>query len=210
MAAGLPFTPQEFFDVFAVYNRALWPAVIAWWLASIGFVIAAWRNPARHRRPLTYVLAALWAWNALAYHAWLFTNINPAAWLFAALFAAEAGLLARTAARGGVPAFSAEGRTRWVGALLTVYAFAYPIVTIASGHQYPATPTFGVPCPTVILTLGLFLTARDVAMRLEIVPIAWAFIGGSAALLLNVPADYALLGAGVLLTGVVIGRRARR
>ena len=154
MAAGLPFTPQQFFDLFAVFNRALWPAVIAWWLASLGLVIAAWQHPARYDRPLTYLLAGLWAWNALAYHAWLFTSINPAAWLFATLFAAEAGLLARTAAREGLSAFSAEGRTRSVGALLTVYAFAYPLVTIASGHQYPATPTFGVPCPTVILTIG--------------------------------------------------------
>jgi hypothetical protein len=205
-AAGLPFTPQQFFELFAVFNRALWPAAVVWWLASLGLVIAAWRNQARYDRPLTYLLAALWAWNALVYHAWLFTSINPAAWLFAALFAAEAGLLARTAARGGVPAFSAEGTRRWAGALLTVYAFAYPLVTIASGHRYPATPTFAVPCPTVILTLGLFLTARDVPLRLEIVPVAWAFIGGSAALLLDVPADYALLGAGVLLTAVIIVR----
>jgi hypothetical protein len=209
MAAGLPFTPQEFFDVFAVYNRALWPAVVGIWAACLCAVVAAWRNPNRYRQLLTQVLAALWAWNALVYHAWFFTTINPAAWLFAALFAAEAGVLARTAARGGVPAFSVEGPTRWFGALLTVYAFAYPLVTIASGHQYPATPTFGVPCPTTILTLGLFLTARGVPMRLEIIPVAWAFIGGSAALLLNVPADYILLGAGVLLTGVVIGRRVR-
>ena len=206
MAEGLPFTPQQFFELFAVFNRALWPAAVAWWLASFGLVIAAWLNPSRYTRPLTYVLAALWAWNALVYHAWLFTSINSAAWLFAVLFAVEAGLLAWAAARGGLRAFSAGGWTGWAGSLLTIYAFAYPGVAIGSGHGYPASPTFGVPCPTVILTLGLFLTTRDVSLRLEIVPVAWAFIGGSAALLLDVPADYALLGAGVVLTAVIIIR----
>ena len=210
MAAGLPFTPHQFFELFAVFNRALWPAAVAWWLASFGLVVAAWRNPSRYSRPLTYILAALWAWNASVYHAWLFTSINPAAWLFAALFAVEAGLLAWSAARGELRAFSAAGWRGWAGLLLTLYAFAYPGVALGSGHGYPAVPTFAVPCPTVILTLGLFLAAHDVPLRIEVVPVVWAFIGGSAALLLDVPADYALLGAGALVTGAVIACRTDR
>ena len=211
MAGGLPFTPQQFFDLFAVYNRTLWPAAVGIWVACLMAVVAAWRNPDRYRRMLTQALAVLWAWNAFVYHAWLFTGINPAAWLFALVFAGEAGLLALAAARGGLAVFSGDGWTRRAGLLLTTYAFIYPILTIVTGgHPYPATPTFGVPCPTVMLTLGLFLTARTVPRRLEIVPAAWAFIGGSAAVLLNVPADYALLGAGVLVGGLVIGRRADR
>ena len=74
-------------------------------------------------------------------------------------------------------------------------------MTAAFGHRYPAAPTFGVPCPTVILTVGLLLTVRGgVPLILTIVPIFWGFIGGSAAVLLNVPTDYVLLGAGALLT----------
>src|SRR4029077_11640490 len=33
-AMRLPFTKDQFFDVFAAYNGALWPAVVALWLAS--------------------------------------------------------------------------------------------------------------------------------------------------------------------------------
>lgn len=208
MTTGLPFTPQEFLEVFAVYNQALWPAVVGIWLACLAAVVAAWRSPGRHNRLLTYLLAAVWAWNALVYHAWLFTSVNPAAWLFAVLFAAQAGLLARTAARGGLPAFSADGWTRWVGALLTIYAFAYPWLTMVSGHDYPALPTFGVPCPTVILTIGLMLTVRQLQLRIVVVPVVWALVGGSAAILLNMFTDYALLGAGALLVGSVTSRRA--
>jgi hypothetical protein len=30
----LPFTSEQLFDLFAVYNSALWPAAVALWLAS--------------------------------------------------------------------------------------------------------------------------------------------------------------------------------
>ena len=31
----LPFTREQFFDLFAAYNAALWPALAALWLASV-------------------------------------------------------------------------------------------------------------------------------------------------------------------------------
>ena len=42
---------------------------------------------------------------------------------------------------------------------------------------------------------------------LAIVPVLWGFIGGSAAVLLNVPTDYVLLAGGALLTFAVLTRR---
>ena len=41
------------------------------------------------------LLVGHWAWSALAYHVAFFTRINPAAWLFAALFIAQAVLFFR-------------------------------------------------------------------------------------------------------------------
>jgi hypothetical protein len=91
-----------------------------------------------------------------------------------------------------------------------VYSLAYPFLTIAFGHRYPATPTFGVPCPTVILTIGALLTARErVPAGLSLVPILWGFIGGSAAVLLAVKTDYVLLAAGALLLIAVVARSMR-
>jgi hypothetical protein len=39
---------------------------------------------------------------------------------------------------------------------------------------------------------------------LTMVPVLWGFIGGAAAVLLNVPTDFVLLGAGVLLMLAVL------
>jgi hypothetical protein len=80
-----------------------------------------------------------------------------------------------------------------------------PGPTIALGHSYPEAPTFGVPCPTAILTIGVLVGARGhVPLTLAIVPIVWGLIGGSAAVLLGVPTDYVLLGSGLLLTAILV------
>ena len=86
---GLPFTSDQFFGGFAEYNRSFWFVGLAWWFASAAALAGAWRNPRKWSGVLMYLLATLWIWNAVAYHALLFTSINPAAWLFAGLFTIE-------------------------------------------------------------------------------------------------------------------------
>jgi Family of unknown function (DUF6064) len=60
-------------------------------------------------------------------------------------------------------------------------------------------PTFGLPCPTTIFTAGLLLLAPPHSRSVAIVPIVWSLIGGSAAFVLGVTADYALPVAGGVL-----------
>lgn len=63
----------------------------------------------------------------------------------------------------------------------------------------PAMPTFGLPCPTTIYTLGLLLWAeRPMPRWLLTVPLAWSVLGASAARQLGVWEDLGLVAAGVL------------
>jgi hypothetical protein len=205
---GLPFTSDQFFGVFAAYNRAFWFVAVVLWIVNVAALALAAANPAGRSRSLTYFLGLLWLWNAVTYHAMLFTRINPAAWLFSALFAVQAVLFFWTGLRRRVDYFSSTVPLRWLGTGLAGYALTYPILNLILGHEYPATPTFGVPCPTAILTIGVLLTARGgVPLALAVIPALWGFVGGSAAVLLSVPADYVLLGAGVLLTIVLVTAR---
>jgi hypothetical protein len=201
----LPFTVDEFLGVFAAYNRALIIGAAGLWFVAVGVLIGAARHPGRASRALSLFFAALWGWNAVAYHALFFTSINPAAWLFAAAFLLQAILFAVTYRH--VEYFAAAGLREWTGVALVLYALAYPLLTVASGHEYPATPTFGVPCPTAILTIGALMTApAGPPLRLAVIPALWAFIGGSAAILLRVPTDYVLLAAGLVLTLLLVRR----
>jgi hypothetical protein len=206
----VPFTSDQFFGVFALYNQTFVVVVVALWIASVGTLAFVSRDPERRSRTLSLFLAVLWLWNAVAYHALLFTRINPAAWLFAALFVVQAVLFSRAAAAGRIEYFLSAGLRRRIGQGLVTYALAYPFLTIALGHSYPEMPTFGVPCPTAILTIGVLIGARGhLPLTLAIVPIAWGFIGGSAAVLLAVPTDYVLLGAGILLMAVLVEQRVQ-
>lgn len=205
----MPFTTDQFFGVFASYNRAFVVVAVALWLACIGTIAFVLRDPVRRSRTLSLFLGVLWLWNAIAYHALFFTRINPAAWLFAALFLVQALLFFWTS-RPPIEYLLSTGWRRSVGMGLIMYALAYPYLTIALGNSYPETPTFGVPCPTAILTIGVLCSGRGhIPLTPAIVPIVWGFIGGSAAALLSVPTDYVLLGAGVLLTAILLGQRMR-
>lgn len=184
----LPFTSEQFLQVFAAFNQAFLPLIVLLWLVCLAAVIWVARQPGRRSPALSWVLGVLWLWNAIAYHAWFFSRINPAAWLFAAAFVLQALLLFRAARGEHLDCFEATGWTRLVGSGLVVYAFAYPFLTMAFGHRYPAAPMFGVPCPTAILTIGALLTTRRIPRVAAVVPLLWAFIGGSAAVLLGVPA----------------------
>ena len=148
------------------------------------------------------------AWAAIAYHAALFSRINPAAWLFAVLFLVEAGLLLWFGvARRRLQFSHGYAMQERVGYALIAYGLLYPLIVLADGHAYPRAPTFGVPCPTTIVTVGfLMLASRPVPPIVALVPLMWTVVAGSAAFALGMHADLALLVAGFVL-GVDTWRR---
>ena len=197
----MPFTVDQFFAVFAAYNEAVWP--LQWVLHGIAAAVIALTlstTPNRHRW-IAILLSFLWAWSGLAYHLLHFSSINPAAYVFGFAFLVQAGLLVWFAVRTVPPKFSFSRDLRgWLAVALIVYALAvYPALGAALGHDYPAAPTFGVPCPTTIFTLGMLSLARGAGARvLLVVPALWAVVGGSAAFLLHIPQDVGLIAAGLL------------
>jgi hypothetical protein len=209
----LPFTDEQFFGVFAAYNMLLWPAAFALWVAT-AVVCLEWLRDGAHRQPLVPALLVLhWIWVGLAYHAAFFTRINPAAWLFSALFVVEAGLLAWYGVmRNRIRFVERPPFFQYVASrVLIAYALAYPVIAQAEGHAYPHVPTFAVPCPTTILTIGFLLAADPPLPRLvTVIPILWALVGGSGAFLFGVRADLILLVAGVAMIYDVLRRTARR
>lgn len=207
----LPFTAAQFFDLFARYNAAVWPAPIAAYVLGAIAVGAALRGIRAGDVIVVSVLALFWGWTGVAYHWLAFAAINQAAWLFGALFIIEAALLtwfglAHARLRFGYR----RGTARAVGLLFVAYAaIIYPLLGLAAGHAYPAIPMFGItPCPVTIFTLGLLLLARPLPWPALIVPLLWSLIGGSAAFLLDVPQDWPLLVSGPLALALLWRRRA--
>jgi hypothetical protein len=206
---NIPFTTEQFLEVFARYNQAVWPMQVLLHLVALAVLGLVWRTSGRWVLPL---VAVLWAWMGLVYHWGFFTAVNPAAWVFGGLFLVEALLLLAVGLRRAPPSFAVRADLFGIaGALLVAYALVvYPLLGRALGHLYPAAPTFGLPCPTTIFTLGLFLWADGrLPLRLLVIPALWSAVGFSAALSLSITEDYGLLVAGIVAT-LLIGWRTRR
>jgi hypothetical protein len=210
---NLPFSHDAFLDVFGAYNASLWPAVVLLWLLTAVLVFQWLRTGLMAGRLLFSLLAIHWAWSGIAYHWFFFRSINPAAAVFAVLFIIQAAVFVWLAvvSRGSTrPSADLRGI---IGAALVVYGLAYPLVGIAFGLEYPRLPLFAVPCPTALITAGLLVTATDVPRLVNAVPILWAAIGSSAAFILGIRADLALVVAGAILAvdtlaPLALGRRA--
>jgi hypothetical protein len=193
----LPFTREQFFDLFGAYN-ALWPAAVMLWLTSAVLGLLLLKQRRGVDRWMSALLAVHWAWSALAYHVAFFTRINPAAWVFATLFLIQAALLFRIGVVQKRVSFEPRHGT-WAPLAwgLIVYSLAYPAINAIDHQSLSRIPTFGVPCPTTIFTAGVLMLTTRPSWALATVPVIWSVIGGSAAFLLGVRADYALPMAGI-------------
>ena len=75
----------------------------------------------------------------------------------------------------------------------------YPLLGYVMGHHYPAVPTFGLPCPTTVFTIGVLLfVSAPLPRSVFIVPLLWAAVGSIAAFQLGVLQDLGLLVAGLV------------
>jgi hypothetical protein len=149
----------------------------------------------------------MWVVNGIGYHWVFFSTINPIAGVFAALFVLQAIALAAAPRLSISLEFEVRRDARSItGLALAVFALVvYPLWGIIAGQSYPAMPVFGIaPCPTTIFTIGLLLLGRWSTIRwLLIIPAIWSAIGGTGAILLDIPQDLALLAS--LLTILAFG-----
>jgi hypothetical protein len=192
----LPFTSDQFYAVFGAYNEAVWPAqlfLVA--LAVLALVLVAFPRK-WSGRAVSLILALLWAWLGLAYHLAFFASINPLAYVFAAVSATGALVFIwQGVIRRRLRFQLARSVRAAVGVALVVFAlFIYPAWSVYSGHGYPEMPSFGLPCPTTLFTMGLlaFLVPPYPRSTLA-VPVLWCLVGAQAAFLLGVWQDLGLL-----------------
>jgi hypothetical protein len=196
----LPFTHEQFLDVFGAYNGALWPlAAILWVLTAAALWLLTSGRPVSRR--VAVLLAIHWLMSGAVYHLLYFRVINAAALVFAIAFIVEGvQFLWFGAVRSRISFERGRSPRHMLGLVLALYGLAYPAFAVASGLEWPRLPLFAVPCPTTLVTAGCLLMAPSSQARgLAIIPILWAAIGGSAALTLGVTPDLMLFAAGALL-----------
>lgn len=192
----LPFGAEQFFAVFGDYNLATWPVQLLLYPVAVAAVYFALSRRHARGRAVSLLLALLWAWSAVAYHLAFFTRINPLAYGFAAMALVGAGLFVFEGVARDRLRFTWNGGVRaWVGVGLVVFAlWGYPLWSWWLGHRFPLMPTFGLPCPTTLFTIGMLgFATPPIPRKVLAVPVLWALIGSLAAFLLGVLQDLSLL-----------------
>ena len=207
----IPFTVEQFLDVFARYNVAVWPAQIVLYAFALSAIGLALQRSSDFSRSIACLLSVLWLWSGIVYHLIFFSRVNGAAYIYGGLFIFQSCLFIYAGVLKRKLSFSIS-LTPYaiIGGLFIVYALVvYPVLSYQLGHRYPTTPTFGVPCPATSFTFGMFLwTRRNVPLYLMVIPLLWALIGLSAALSIGMKEDFGLVVAGVT-SFFLIARRNR-
>ena len=191
----MPFSSEQFLQVFTEYNRGVWPSQLFLNSAALVAVCYAAAGRARSGKVVPLILAALWLWAGVVYHMTFFAAVNKAAYIFGAAFILQALLLVGAGLRGHALSFRFKADAcGFAGAVIVAYSLvAYPVLGYFLGHEYPASPTFGAPCPVTIYTFGVLLWAEGrVPARLLLVPLAWSLVGGSAAFELGMAEDFGM------------------
>jgi hypothetical protein len=207
----LPFTREQFLDVFRSYNEAVGVAPLLLMAIAVAAVaLAHSRLPWRHTL-IPVLLAVLWLWSGIVYHIGFFSAINPAAAFFGAIFVVAAAVFLLFGVVGANWRFEPHhSGARGLAGILILYSLViYPLLGWTFGHGYPNGPSFGAPCPITIFTLGIMLWGSGPHLRTAlIIPVLWALIGTTAAFSLGIYEDFAL-GASALIVLYTMLRPAR-
>lgn len=209
------FTRTEFFQMFADYNTSI--GFVPWlaYLCGIAILAGLLMPGLKIMRGAWFLLGMLWLWTGSAYiYMVLGGHVAPLR-IFGLLFLIQGGafcgfsLLEQYSVRRLAPV------QKTLGTLLALTAlFFYPLIGAATGHVFPAAPSFGItPCPLVIFTFAcLLLSPVQLSAWFYVIPTIWTLFGSSAVLMLGVPQDalMPLAAAAAWLGSGIVGQRVSR
>jgi len=198
--------------VFQRYNNAVWPAQFAFYLAAFVAIALTFKDTRVSSKTISVILAVLWLWMGLVYHVLFFSRINGAAFLFGALFVGQSIIFIFAGPLSETMLFRFRRNADGIlGSVLMAYALViYPLLGMSFSHNYPAAPTFGVPCPTTIFTFGILLAAgKRVPLHVLIIPSLWSVFGVWAALSLGMIEDFGLVIAGITSITMIAWRQSK-
>lgn len=203
----LLFSPRTYHRLFELYNAAVWPAQAVSVLLGLLMLVLLRRGGPVAGPSVAAILAACWAWVAIAFHLDRYASINWGAPWLAAGFLAQAALLVWAGVIDGrlsaPPRLDAAGRA---GVGIFLFALlAQPAIGLLLGRTWRQAEIFGVaPDPTAIGTLGLLLAlAGPARWLLMILPVLWCAVTGATLRAMSAPEAWVPPAAALLALALV-------
>lgn len=203
----MPFTIKQFLGVFSAYNNAVYPFQAVLFISAVFIIIQIFKKRKYADILISWILIFYWLWVGIVYHIIFFTAINPAAYIFGAVFILQALFILKAGIIDKKLEFGFDkDLNHYAGLAIILYSLiAYPLLNVYFGHIYPENPTFGLPCPTTMFTFGILLwTKNRIPAYILIIPLLWALLGISAALQLGIYEDTGLIISGIIAVSLLI------
>jgi hypothetical protein len=187
----LPFTTNQFMEVFEKYNTAVFPMQFLFLLAGCIMLFFVLKKGKKPNKIIGYMLGGIWVWMGIVYHIIFFSSINKAAFLFGAAFIVQGILFGVLTLRNKLIFDFKNSTSNWISLFVILFGLIfYPFIGYMLGNSLVHTISLGLPCPTTIFTFGLLgLQTRKIKKRFMIIPLVWSFIGFFAAILMGVYQD---------------------
>jgi hypothetical protein len=191
----MPFTTEQFFNVFREYNIYVFPSQIIILLLGVLSIFLLRKNTILVSSFIKSYIVFLWLWIGIVYQIMFFSTINKAAYIFGALFIIQSILffVEFFVRKRFEISFDNKFITAAGYSLMIFGAILYPLIGLTLGKPIEYSIVLGLPCPTVIFTFGILaLSRKSISKYILIIPVLWSLIGFFAAIKFGVYQDIAL------------------
>lgn len=188
----IPFTTEQFFNVFEKYNSTVFPFQWIIMLLGIFALLLVHSKNSLKNKVIGCFLGSLWVWMGIVYHIMFFTAINKLAFVFGGFFILQGLLILLSTFLKNELVFgiSTQPKNYWSYFIILFGLILYPIISYLVQGSFNRTIGLGLPCPSTIFTFGIFMLAGDrLPKYLLIIPSIWSMVGLSAAIQFGVYQD---------------------
>jgi hypothetical protein len=204
------FSLEEFLSVLGSYNLAIWPLQIFAYIAVIVALFFSFRPGRTPARIVLAILTLFWLFSGIVFSLIYWSPSHFFGFVFGICFILQGLIFIYGIVRSDITMSLRNTTYTVIGILFVVYAaVGYQVFGYYLGHIYPKFFVVGlVPCPTTILTFGLFLIMNGkIPMKYLIIPIVIS-LGGILAVYEGIYEDIGLIVTGILGTVLIILRNA--
>jgi len=207
----LSFSLEEFLLVLENYNLSIWPLQIIAYALILLVLFISLRPTKYSSKIILVILSFFWLFNGVVFCFVYWAPSDLFGYLFGICCTAQGLLFLYCLVRSDIVIASPSKTNVLIGMLFFLYSmFGYQIFGYSLGHIYPNFFPVGlVPCPTTILTFGLFVIFNA---KIPIKYIAIPFVislGGFLAAYNGIYEDVGLIVLGIWATILIVKRNSQ-
>jgi len=207
----LSFAIEDFLLVLESYNLTIWPFHIFTYLLVITAVYLSFWPTKNSSNIILATLSFLWLFIGIVFCFIYWAPSHIFGYIFGVCCVLQGLIFLYGMGKSDITISPRDTYHTLIGAIFILYAvIVYPILGCYLGHTYPKYFAVGlVPCPTTILTFGIYLVINTkISIKYFVIPLIIS-LGGMLAAYKGIYEDIGLVVVGILGTILILRRNAK-